>query len=341
MPKIIIRQTIPTGATVENSDATYTDTVASGGTLVLPDSDVNVNGSLEGSVVSVKDVDINVTDGVNPVTPDAVSVVGNTVTIEVPAGVCVDWDAENFITATGITDATQQGAIRTLVTDLKDAGLWNKLQSIYPFVGGTATTHKFNLRNAQDSNGAFRLIFSGGWTHAATGALPNGTNGYADTFWRPQQLIGLSNFHVMVNVRNINTGATRVHVGCSGVFPGAFVGLGRVATGTIDIGCVAGQASEYSPSISIPPFVGSKIITTNGNRNARYFANGGFQTNEVAQTQASPAFNIFIGAVNNAGTPSFYDNCEFSFATIGLGLSDAEALDLHDIQLAFNTTLGR
>jgi hypothetical protein len=31
-------------------------------------------------------VDINVTDGVNPVTPDAVSVVGNTVTIEVPAG---------------------------------------------------------------------------------------------------------------------------------------------------------------------------------------------------------------------------------------------------------------
>jgi len=29
-------------------------------------------------------VDINVTDGVNPVTPDAVSVVGNTVTIEVP-----------------------------------------------------------------------------------------------------------------------------------------------------------------------------------------------------------------------------------------------------------------
>jgi hypothetical protein len=86
MPKVIIRQTVAPDATVENSDATYTDTVASGGTLVLPDSDVNVNGSLEGSVVSVKDVDINVTDGVNPVTPNAVSVVGNTVTIEVPAG---------------------------------------------------------------------------------------------------------------------------------------------------------------------------------------------------------------------------------------------------------------
>jgi hypothetical protein len=33
-------------ATVENSDASYTDTVASGGTLVLPDTtyDVYVNG---------------------------------------------------------------------------------------------------------------------------------------------------------------------------------------------------------------------------------------------------------------------------------------------------------
>ena len=73
-------------ATVENSDASYTDIVASGGTLVLPDSDVNVNGNLEGTVVSVKDIDIDVTDGTNPVTPDAITISGNTITIEVPAG---------------------------------------------------------------------------------------------------------------------------------------------------------------------------------------------------------------------------------------------------------------
>jgi len=72
-------------ADVENSDASYTDTIESGGTLVVPDSDVNVNSSLEGTVVSVKDIDIDVTDGSSPVTPDAVSVVGNTVTIQVPA----------------------------------------------------------------------------------------------------------------------------------------------------------------------------------------------------------------------------------------------------------------
>jgi hypothetical protein len=73
-------------ADVENSNASYTDTVPSGGTLVLPDTDVNVNGNLEGSVVSVETIDIDVTDGVAPVTPTAINITGNTVTIEVPSG---------------------------------------------------------------------------------------------------------------------------------------------------------------------------------------------------------------------------------------------------------------
>ena len=91
-------------------------------------------------------------------------------------------DAQAFITAAGITDPTQQSAIITLVTDLKGYGLWTKMKAIYPFVGGTATTHKFNLKNPLDTDGAFRLSFSGGWTHSANGALPNGTNAFANAF---------------------------------------------------------------------------------------------------------------------------------------------------------------
>jgi hypothetical protein len=312
--------------------------------IVCPDTDLEINGTPEGSFTAGSTIDLQLTDGVNPVTPVSVGRVGNTVTATLPAGVCVDWDAENFITATGITDATQQGAIRTLVTDLKDAELWNKLQAIYPFVGGTATTHKFNLRNAQDSNGAFRLAFSGGWTHAATGALPNGTNGYADTFWRPQQLMNVSSFHLMVNVRNINTGSSRIHAGCSNTDQSNATLLGRISLGSRDAGTIAGAATgstQYSPSVSLTPFVGSKIITTNGNRDARYIANGSFVANAVTQSQSAAAFNVIIGALQGGASPSLYDNCEFSFATMGLGLSDSEALDLHNIQLAFNTTLGR
>lgn len=71
-------------ATVNNSDNTYSSSVVSDGTLVLPDSQLNVNSVDVGDVVSVKTIDVNLTDGVNPVTPDAVTLVGNTVTIEVP-----------------------------------------------------------------------------------------------------------------------------------------------------------------------------------------------------------------------------------------------------------------
>jgi hypothetical protein len=72
-------------STVENSDSSYSDNVMAEDTLILPDSQINVNGVDQGDVVSVQTIDVNVTDGVNPVTPDAVSLVGNTLTIEVPA----------------------------------------------------------------------------------------------------------------------------------------------------------------------------------------------------------------------------------------------------------------
>ena len=87
----------------------------------------------------------------------------------------LDVDAQAFITATGITDATQITAVNNLVLGLKGNNIWTKMKAIYPMVGGTATTHKFNLKNPLDTDAAFRLVFSGGWTHSANGALPNGT----------------------------------------------------------------------------------------------------------------------------------------------------------------------
>jgi hypothetical protein len=52
----------------------------------LPDTDLEVNSILEGTFAAGSTIDVQITDGTNPVTPDDVTVVGNTVTIEVPAG---------------------------------------------------------------------------------------------------------------------------------------------------------------------------------------------------------------------------------------------------------------
>ena len=71
--------------TVSNSDDSYSVTYPSVQDVELPDSQINVNGSNEGNVVSVKTIDVNITDGTNPVVPDAVSLSGNTLDIEVPS----------------------------------------------------------------------------------------------------------------------------------------------------------------------------------------------------------------------------------------------------------------
>ena len=118
----------------------------------------------------------------------------------------LDPDAQAFLNAAGINDATITTAIDTLVIQLKAIGIWSKLKAIYPFVGGTATTHKFNLKNPADTNAAFRLLFSGGWTHSAAGILGNGSNTYADTFYIPTIQSDSQNNSLAVYVRNnINT----------------------------------------------------------------------------------------------------------------------------------------
>lgn len=90
-----------------------------------------------------------------------------------------------FASATGIVDTTILNALNTFDLGLISNSLDTKMKALYPFVGGTSTTHKFNFMNAADSNAAFRLTFNGGITHSSTGVLPNGTNGFASTYYTP------------------------------------------------------------------------------------------------------------------------------------------------------------
>ena len=127
-------------------------------------------------------------------------------------GIPLDPDAVAFLTAASITDATITTAINTLVIQLKAIGVWSKLKAIYPFVGGTATTHKFNLKNPANTDAAFRLLFVGGWTHSANGALPNGTNAYADTFLNANTALTNTSNHLSFYSRTPSGLFTCIHL---------------------------------------------------------------------------------------------------------------------------------
>lgn len=128
---------------------------------------VNVTGSTVvidfsgATIVEADSITIDYTPGSNPVQDvagnDAAALSGQAVTNNV---VGYDSDAEAFFTAASITDDTQKTAVNQLVLDLKAAGVWTKSKVIYPFVGGTTGTHKYNLKNPLDTDGAFRITFT-------------------------------------------------------------------------------------------------------------------------------------------------------------------------------------
>lgn len=97
-------------------------------------------------------------------------------------GTAIDPDAQAFITAAGLTNSTQIDAVNNLVISLKGNSLWTNMVAFYPIVGGAATPHKYNLKDPQDTNGAYRLTFAGGISHTSMGFWSDAANGsYVDT----------------------------------------------------------------------------------------------------------------------------------------------------------------
>jgi len=89
----------------------------------------------------------------------------------------IDPDAQAFFDAASITDSTQIEAVNTFVIGMKANSLWTKLIALYPFVGGTADKHKWNLKDPQDTNGAFRIVWNGTFTHDSNGVRGGGGSG--------------------------------------------------------------------------------------------------------------------------------------------------------------------
>jgi hypothetical protein len=247
----------------------------------------------------------------------------------------IDPDAQAFITAAAITNPTQQEAINQLVLDLKGYGVWTKMKAVYPFVGGTASTHKFNLKNPLDTNAAFRLVFNGGWTHSANGALPNGTNAFANSFLTPSAQLSLNSTHISYY--------SRTNSGTGNCFGAANAGLTNRtlwqfsgATNYVSLYTAPADYFFYNLNSS------SLLIA---NRTANNLSNawqGGVK--RATSTNASVALTtvpIYFGGNNANGTADSFSNAQCAFASIGDGLTDTEATNFYTAVQTFQTTLGR
>jgi len=258
--------------------------------------------------------------------------------------VSVDTDALAFITASGITDNTQKNAINQLVVDLKSANIWSKMKAIYPFVGGTATAHKFNLKDPRDLDAAYRLVFNGGWTHSSTGALPNGTTGYADTKLKPfVEFNNTTHAHMSYYSRSSAGNQTFEY------------GMGA-NDGTNNLSFVFRRPNNtqafladfsnatYRFALNSTSTNGSGLfVGTQQGANIKLFKQNVLQVSNTSAGTGGvpPNYNIYIGAQNSLNVGDGYTDKECAFSSIGVGLTDADASAFYTAVQAYQTTLGR
>jgi hypothetical protein len=257
-------------------------------------------------------------------------------------GVAYDPDAQAFFTASGLTGATNLNAINQLVLDLKAASIWTKMKAIYPMVGGTAALHKWNLKDPQDLDAAYRLVFNGGWTHSSTGALPNGTNGYANTFLNANTALQqFSHHHAFYhNTDNSGTGL-RSMGGAQSSSSFSFRTTIETSGTTLtyrDLGLTNAEIPVTASSLK-----GFRASSRTANNNMFIVKADGTSTTSTTSTTNHnlPSLTCYLAAHNGGVAPQNYAIMSIAFHSLGDGLSTAEGLNLRNAVVTYNTTLGR
>ena len=248
-------------------------------------------------------------------------------------------EARSYFLAAGITDPTQRLAYDTLVTDLKAYGIYSKIIALYPFLGGTAASHKWNAINPLDTDAAFRIVWNGGVTHDANGVQMNGTTGYGDTKINCSTHLTSNDAGLFFYERTGTAsgydlaastgGTTDFYVLCNNL--NAAGNRGQVAFGTTS----RTNASSTTAKTGFWTGMGETTPTNRGYRNGRSLASA-----SPART-AYPNLNLFLGAINNSGTAAGFSNHQYLLAGACKFLNATENYNFNLAVLKYQTTLGR
>ena len=240
-----------------------------------------------------------------------------------------------FATATGITDVTILGALNTFDLGLISNSLDTKMKAVYPMLGGTASTHKYNFFDPRDLDVAFRLTFNGGWTHSSTGAKPNGTNAYANSFLSPLTNLTLNSTHFAFYSRT-NSNGTEVEMGTEQTGNGTLLEIRTAGTTYFRVnsgGAYATYTDANSQALYIANRTASNVI--NGWRNSTKVASG------TTASTALPNTYAYLSAFNQDTSALYYSTKECAFSSIGYGLTDGEAVIFYNLVQNMQTTLSR
>lgn len=257
-------------------------------------------------------------------------------------GAPADADAAAFIAAAGLTDPTQIDAVRTLVSGLKGANpqganLWPKVKASYPIVGGTATAHKWNLKDPRDLDAAFRILWTGPLVHSSTGVKPNGIDQcYGNTNLIPAVLdsIGMSYYSgtdspagdkAEMGAYNSPSANLRTHLIVD--YQGNFFYYGMNEVAGTNVAGITKSSGLFAAS------------RTTSSLQKAYIDGAVVGTSNQVSSGVLPNIPIFICQLN--GYTMGVTDRECRYAAIYDGLTDTEHAAERAVVQAYQTTLGR
>lgn len=235
-----------------------------------------------------------------------------------------------WIAATGESDLTILGALNTLETDLTTYGLTAKMTALYPFAGGSSTKHSYNFINTA----AYQMSFVGGWTHSSTGALPNGTNAYANTgilassFGNDYML----NFYSRTNTSGLKSDLGAYNETNTNVALEVLNGGGSMI---MDIPRVNNRES-----FAVTDSLGNFTFFNNSSNGRRAFRNATSLLNITYLAIAMTNKNLIFSDWGHLAAPRYSDR-QLAFGGFGSGFTATDAANYYTAVQAFQTTLSR
>lgn len=235
-----------------------------------------------------------------------------------------DTNAYLYFKSTGIINQTEQNAVDILFRQLKFDGIWDYFKALYLISPTSLSAAAVNARNP----GTFDLIFINNPTHSLTGVDFNGTTQYAKTGFITEDHLTLNSFHGFFY--------SRLDVDESGYSWGSLntsqqMLIFQIRNGDLtNFYCYNDFSSQGRLFVTQLSSLGGFLGTRTASNDSRVFKNGVEYGNLTNTGGAQPTIEFFLGAYNNAGTPTQFSRKECAFFSIGDGLTPTQALKYYN-----------
>lgn len=247
-----------------------------------------------------------------------------------------------YAMATGITDSTildkvnavDLGFIAMLTESTITSLIAAKQLVWYPMKGGSASTCKYNFFDPRDADDAFRLTFYGGWTFDSQGAIPNGTNAYADTHFVPFTNLSVTSNHV--SFYSFTDSDVGIDVMCSETDgENYFYNFGITSRSSNTFQVYNGDTSSFASNLNGSGFYSGGKST--GSNNINLHKNGAVPAGATIRTSIEPLPNATIKLASNSGGTAGFSNKKNGSITIGTGLTPTQHETLSTLITTFNS----